>query len=456
MSFLHSEYFYYMLPPLFLFFGFLFFRKNTTAHYFSEEVMRKLHVNSHSFTLKRRNILFFFIGLFMIIGLAEPVIKDGVIQVKAKSADIMIALDISDSMLATDVYPNRLKLAKKKAMDLLKIAPNERIGVVAFAKNSYLVSPLSFDHEAVGFLLRQLNTDSITEKGTDFLALLNTVKSSSKSEAKKYLLLLSDGGDKDDFSEEIAYAKENAIVVFVLGLGTVKGSPIKKKDGTFIKYKDEIIVSKLNKNIADLATLSGGVYIESVKSDKDIKRMLSEIESKSDQKELKSEEIEKFIPLFYYPVALSIFLLLIALSSFPQRKIVSYLFILLFVTNPHAEAGVLDFLKLKEAAIAYKNGDYNTSQQIYTNYAKDTQNLQSHYNEGNSLYKQKKYKEAIEAYEKINFENNVSQANNLANIGNAHVKGGGEKSLEKAILLYEESLKLNEDIEVRENLEAVK
>ena len=266
-----------MLPPLFALFGLLLTQKEAQASFFTQEVMDKLRVSANNLTLKARNVLFFVAGLLMIVALSEPVINEGTVEVKAKSADVMIALDISDSMLAEDVYPNRLKSAKQKALELLRQAPNERIGIMAFAKNSYLVSPLSFDHGAVSFLLSQLNTNSITEKGTDFLSMLKVVVDTSKSDSKKYLLVLSDGGDKKDFSKEIEFAKDNNVVVFVLGIGTQKGAPIKLENGSFIKQNGKIIISKLNENISDLATKSGGSYVQNVNSDSDVKRMLTEI-----------------------------------------------------------------------------------------------------------------------------------------------------------------------------------
>lgn len=458
MSFLHQEYLY-LLAPLLIIFLFLFTKKEVQGQFFSEEVMQKLRVSANNFTLKRRNILFFVISFLIILALAGPIIKEGTVQVKSKSADIMIALDISDSMLAEDVYPNRLKLAKEKVMELLRIAPHERIGVVAFAKNSYLVSPMSFDHSAVSFLLRQLSTDSITEQGTDFLALLNVVDKTIKKPSKKHLLILSDGGDKDDFEEEIAYAKEKNIVVYILGIGTKNGAPIKKQDGSFITYKNKVIVSKLNENIADFSTSSGGVYIKSVKSNDDIKAMLSEIEGKSNQREIKVEEVQKFIPLFYYPLALSLFLLLIAMSSMGKRKTVPSvlaLFGLLFIT-PDSKASLLDFLDLKEAKEAYMAEDYNKSSEIYSKYANDTNSDASFYNNGNSLYKQNNYVKAIESYKKAKFDDNVSRANAQANIGNAQVKLAQKPDdLQKAVNSYEKSLASHEDKDVRENLEAVK
>ncbi|MBC8237829.1 MAG: VWA domain-containing protein [Helicobacteraceae bacterium] len=460
MSFLRPEILYFLLPLVAILFGLLLTQKETQEHFFSKEVMKKLQVSANTLTLKVRNIFFFLVIVLIVIALAGPIIEDGEVEVKSKSADIMIALDISDSMLAEDVYPNRLRFAKQKAMDLLKMAPDERIGVVAFAKNSYLVSPMSFDHNAVRFLLGKLSTDSITEKGTDFSALLDVVNKTIKKETKKYLLILSDGGDKDDFSAEIAYAKEKNIVIFILGIGTTKGAPVKKEDGSFIKRDGNIIVSKLNENISKLATESSGVYIQSIKSNADIKTMLEEIEAISEQKQLKSETVRKFIPLFYYPLGLALLLLLVATSSlYKKEKLTSPLVALLAVFAffaQDANAGILDFMNLDKAESAYENEDYNTSAKIYSDYAQSSQNVQSYFNAGNALYKQEKYDEAIQSYEKAYFENNVSEANKYGNIGNAYVKQSTQESLEKAVKSYEKSLEFNEDEEIRENLEAVK
>ncbi|WP_297433518.1 VWA domain-containing protein, partial [Sulfurimonas sp.] len=414
MTFLHPEFLYYMLPIIFILFGLLLTQKEPEANFFSAEVISKLRVSSNSLPLKVRNILFFLISILIIVALASPVIKDGKVEVQEKSADIMIALDISDSMLATDVYPNRLKLAKQKALELLRLAPNERIGVIAFAKNSYLVSPLSFDHDAVRFLLSKLDTTSITEQGTNLMSMLQVVNKSIKNDAKKYILLLSDGGDSHDYSKEIAYAKKKGIVVFVLGMGTKQGAPIKMKNGAFIKQNGKIIISKLNENIANLAIKTGGVYITNVNSDKDVKAMLKEIESSVKKKERKSQEIEKYIQLFYYPLGLALLLLLIATSSISKRvkvEIPAAFMLALFLLHPsNSNAGVLDFMDLKEAKQAYEHKDFAKSAKYYDAYAKSAKNDEGYYNAGNSLYKQGKYKEALKNYEKATFSNKSSRA----------------------------------------------
>ncbi|MDQ1263312.1 MAG: Ca-activated chloride channel [Campylobacterota bacterium] len=455
MTFLYPEFIYYMLPPLILLFALLLTQKEKELSYFTTEVADKLRVSANTLTLKARNGIFFLMGVLLIFALANPVLEDGNVEVKAKSADVLLALDISDSMLATDIYPNRLEGAKLKALALIRELKNERVGIVAFAKNSYLVSPMSFDKASVAFLLQGLNTTFITEQGTDFLPLLEVVSRTQKDKKRKYLLLLSDGGDKSDFSEEIDFAKKNDITVFILAIATKKGAPIRRSDGSFIKENDEIVISKLNENIARLATETGGVYIEGTSASNDVKAMLKEIASLEDKAEIKSKEVKKYIPLFYYPLSLALLLLLLATSSLPKReraKLLSFL-ALLFFLNMDVRAGVFDFVDLREAKEAYESQGYEKASQIYKEYAQKNSSPEAHYNAANSLYKQGKYEEAIQEYKKTEFKDTQKESFRRANLGNAYAK---VENFEEAIKEYEESLRLKEDKDVRENLQEVK
>jgi len=375
MTFLHTEFLYFMLPPLLLFYIFLLMRKESHEHYFSKEIMDKLKVNSNALTLKRRNSLLFLVGVLIAVAAAEPVLEDGTVRVRATGADIIIALDISDSMLAKDVYPSRLELAKKKALELIDGATKYRVGVIAFAKNSYLVSPVSLDTKTVSFLLSKLDTSSITQKGTDILTMLKTVTKTNTSTDKKYLLILSDGGDERDFSREIDYANKKGIMVFVLGMGTELGTSIKKKDGSLISYNGKVIISRLNESISQLATETGGVYIQNTTSSEDIKTMFSEIISNSEHKELKSQEIQRYVALFYYPLILATAVFLIAFSSVGRRvkhnSLASafILFALLLISSPSV-ADIFDFRELADAKKSYDSKEYNSSAKIYEEYAK--------------------------------------------------------------------------------------
>ncbi len=458
MKFLHPEFFYFMLPPFLIFFALILTQKESVGSYFSDEVMAKLRVATKGMTLKARNALFFLAGLFMIVALAEPVIVDGKIDVEQKSADILLGLDISNSMLANDLYPSRLELAKKKAVEFIRLLKQDRVGVIAFAKGSYLVSPLSFDKEAVAFLLQNLDTSSITEQGTDFMALLETVKRSSVHSKQKYLLLFTDGGDKQDFSKEIEYAKNNGITVFVLGMATKRGAPIKMPDGSFMKYHGKIVITKLNEHIADLAVGSGGVFIKVTNSDRDIKKMYEEMSHVIAQKTFRKKSIEKHIPLFYLPLGAAMLLVLIALASMTKRTTVHVpsmflLASLLFFGVGEAKAGMLDFLDIKEAKEAYTKQEYKEAAKRFETYAKNSQKPHAYFDAGDAYYKAGNYKKALQMYKKVHTKDATLMAHTFHNRGNAYAKLGQYK---KAIEAYEDALKLKEDKETRENLEAVK
>ena len=451
MRFLHPEFIYFMLPPLILLFALFLTQKEKQAVFFSEEVMKKLRVNSKRMSLRARNALFFLVALLLIISLAQPVVPDGKVQVHAKSADIMLALDISDSMLCTDLYPSRLDLAKHKVVSLLSLMPDERVGVVAFAKESYLVSPLSFDHDAISFLVKGLSSDSITQKGTDFLELLEGVDESMKEQKKRTLLLFSDGGDQSDFSVEIAYAKEHHITVFVLGIGTVAGAPIKAQNG-FVSQNGKVVISKLNPAIASFATQTGGVYIEGVSSDKDVKKMLSEIQATIAQKTLKSQIVTKYIPLFHIPIGFALFFLLIAVSSMGKREVVNVpsvftAIFILFASVP-SNAGILDFKHLGDAKKAYENKEYKTSSALYGDYLKEHDISEANYNYASSLYKEKNYSKAANYYKKVHFPEKDKQADVLYNLGNAYAKA---QNFEEAISAYKNSLSLKQSEDTKVN-----
>ena len=458
MIFLHPIFLYLMLPLLFILFYMLMTQKDTKNSFFSEEVLAKLRVNSNMLTLKARNGIFLLAFVLMIVALAEPVIEDGKVKVHAKSADIMIALDISDSMLAKDMFPSRLKSAKEKILTFLHEIGQERVGVIAFAKEAYMVSPLSFDKGAVAFLLKQLEPSSITEKGTNYLKLLSSADEMLHENQNKNLLIFTDGGDSKDFSEAIELAKNSGIKVFVVAMGTKQGAPIPTKSGGFIKKGGKIITSKLNTSIKALALQTGGAYVESVNSNADVEAMLKEIRAKTTKVDLKEEEINRYIPLFYYPLYVALVLLVIATSSMSKRRAVAvpnvlvFTLLLLHVAMP-LKASLLDFTYLSEAKKAYEEGDFNRSSALYSKVAYDAKSNDARYNAANADYKMKRYDKALKEYENVHFDDKKQAHQKWHNMGNAQVKLG---KLKEAVKSYEKALKLQDDKQTKENLEMVK
>ena len=452
MSFLYPVFIYLMLPVTLILFYFIMTGTKESFVMFDKRVLDKLRFQSKSLSRNAREALFLMAFIFMIIALAQPVIKEGEVVVEAKSADILIGIDISDSMKAEDRFPNRLDFAKAKAIELIKKAPHNRIGVLAFAKHDYIVSPLSFDHSSVAFLLSKVKTDNITEKGTRLDSMLSSAIAMLEHAKQKNLLLFTDGGDEEDFSQEIALAKENGLRLFIIGIGTEQGSPVRTAAGDFVKHEGKILISRLNPEIKELATQTGGVYIESVLGEDDIKAMLKEIESMTEKSTMKEETIAQYIQLFYYPLALAVFFLLLAFSSLPKSVAKSFVLLgLIALSIPDARAGLLDFQKLQSAKEAYSQEDYAKSRSIYEEFA--FKSPEAVYNLANSLYKDNEYEKALKVFDKVKTDNAELKAKVLHNSGNTHVQ---LKQYKEALSAYEKSLELKEDKETRENYEAVK
>ncbi len=457
MSLLYPIFIYLMLPITLILFYFIMTGSKESFAMFEKDVLKRLRSENKSLGRTARNTLFLMAFIFMILALSQPVIKEGEIVVEAKSADILIGIDISDSMMAEDRYPNRLDFAKTKAIELIKQAPHNRIGVLAFAKHDYIVSPLSFDHSSVAFLLSKVQTKNITEKGTRLDSMMRSAISMLEHADRKNLLLFTDGGDAEDFSKEIELAKANGLRLFIIGIGSDKGSPVRSSDGGFIKQNGNILISRLNPKVSDLATETGGIYIESVLGEEDIKTMLDEIESITQKATLKKETIPQYVQLFYYPLGMAVFFLFLAFSSLPRPVAqIFVLFALLGAFQEEATAGLLDFKKLQDAKEAYVQGDFEKSSHLFKEHVESNPSNEGYYNYANSLYKLGAYNKAAENFGQVDSKDENMMADVYFNMGNSYYNLRGEGNLTKSIENYEKSYKLRPDKETKENLDLAK
>jgi Ca-activated chloride channel family protein len=260
--FLHVELLWALILLLPLFY-FLKYNKKSYESLFAKEVLEKIRVKNRGFNKRVRNALLIFSAFFMIIALARPVIDKGDIKVKSSFINVIVGLDISNSMFVSDVYPNRFELAKKKFYEFLKDMKNARVGVIGFSSQSFLVAPLSEDYHSLEFLVKNLSTASMSLRGTSFMSALDAANDLYQTNEKKAFLIFTDGGDQSDFSKEIAYAKEHNIVVFVYAIGSDKGGVIKTKNGALKDKNGNIVVVKINEDIKKLALQSGGAYMRS-------------------------------------------------------------------------------------------------------------------------------------------------------------------------------------------------
>jgi len=287
---------------------------------FSKEVLQRVKLKSSSFSKRGRNLFLLVAIFFTIVALARPQMDNGEIKVKSSFINVVTAIDMSKSMFANDVYPNRFEFAKKKFFDSLDYFKNTKIALMGFSTQTFLISPLTQDFNSLKFLAKNLKLDYLSLKGTDIQNVLESANNLFGDEKKKILLMFTDGSDQREFSKEIAYAKAHDIVVYIYNIGTKKGGVIKQRDGILKDKKGDIVVVKRNDNIKALAMQTGGAYMNYSLSKEDIKMLVQTIQSRFKAKEEESSTIKDRAELFYYPLSLALLFYLVSLFGRPRFR----------------------------------------------------------------------------------------------------------------------------------------
>jgi Ca-activated chloride channel family protein len=296
--------------------------KNDTlalAKYFAPNMLKKMQKRGSGLSKRARVIALVASLSFLIVALTRPVVDNGEIKVKSEFIDAVVAFDISKSMQAQDIYPNRLEFAKQKFYELLESFKNARIGVIGFSSRAFLISPLTSDYSTLKYLVKNMNLDYVSLLGTDILEPLKITQELLKDSKHKALIIFSDGGDQESFAKEIEYAKEHNIKVFVYAVATKKGSVIKSGNQVVKDKNGDIVITKLNSHIEELALQSGGAYMPYSLKKGDIKYLVEDLKSKFKATTKEQRSIKDTKELFYYPLMVAILLLFVGLFSLPRR-----------------------------------------------------------------------------------------------------------------------------------------
>ncbi|GHA78599.1 VWA domain-containing protein [Pontibacter akesuensis] len=250
-------------------------------------------------------------------------------EIKTIGKDLYIAVDLSKSMDATDVQPSRLEKAKMETMRLVRRFNSDRIGLIVFADEAYVQSPLTYDQNALQLYTQTLRTTLLPHSGTDYAPLLRLTleklrqDENPKAEEQKarVLVLLSDGEDFGGEVEKLAQElKEENIRVYTVGIGTTDGSRIPVDNG-FKKNEDgRVVLSRLNPEpLVQLAELTGGTYYEVNERVSEVSKLISAI-NKIEGELRESKTIDVTANKYVYPLALA--LVLILLDAFITVKLI--------------------------------------------------------------------------------------------------------------------------------------
>ena len=286
-------------------------------------------MQSHSiFRKKIKNTLFVLAITFLIVGLSNPQVGTKMEEVKREGVDLMIAIDLSYSMMAQDIKPNRLERAKQAISRLIDKLEGDRIGLVVFAGEAYVQLPITTDYSAAKLFLSTVNTSIIPTQGTKIGNAIDLCsKSFDKENAQsKAIIIITDGETHDEEAIESAKkAKEEGIYIHTLGMGLTKGGPIPiyNKYGSTSEFRKDregnVIITKLNESMLEEIALAGeGTYIRANNSKSGLSSLFEEI-NKMEKKEIGTMIFTNYKDRFQIFIGISLVLVILNLF-FLERK----------------------------------------------------------------------------------------------------------------------------------------
>lgn len=407
----------------------------------------------------------------LVIATARPQIGTSVINDKRVGIETIIALDISNSMLAEDVEPNRLVRSKMLVENLIDKFTNDKVGLIVFAGESFVQLPITSDFVSAKMFLNTIEPSLIDAQGTDIAGAINMASNSFTKQKGigKAIILITDGENHEGGANEAALrAKENGMTVFVLGIGTTQGSPI-IVDGREIKdINGNIVMSALNEAMCEeIAKAGGGAYIH-VNNNSDAQRLLDIELAKLSKNEISNNMYTEHGEQFQVFCLIALLVIIIEICIFERKNPIfrnirlfdnrkTLLLIIMMALFSVPMYGQVDRYYIRSGNKDYKKANYSEAEVYYRKaQEKNKKNSQAIYNLGNALLMQKKDSVAIRQYEEAaRIETNIfRKARSFHNIG---VICQNHKMYSEAIESYKNSLRLNpNDDETRYNLELCK
>lgn len=308
-----------ILPVMVLIFVSLQYWKNRKQKQFAEKkLLRRLAPNRSIFKSTLKLILFLLGLFFLIIALVNPKIGTKLETVKREGVDIVFAVDVSKSMLAEDIAPNRLEKAKRLVSEIINQLASDRIGIIAYAGQAYPQLPITTDYGAAKMFLQSMNTNMLSSQGTAINAAIDLASTyyDDAEQTNRVLFVISDGEDhsEDSTLDAVEKAVENGIRVFTIGVGKAKGAPIPiKRNGVVESLKKdangEVVITKLNETVlSEIAAEGNGEYIDGTNTEAAVEYIKEEL-NKMDKKEFEAKQFAEYKDQFQWFLGIALFFL---------------------------------------------------------------------------------------------------------------------------------------------------
>tara|TARA_R100001369_G_scaffold29172_1_gene52382 strand:- start:71542 stop:72582 length:1041 start_codon:yes stop_codon:yes gene_type:complete len=323
MYILEEEKFFWLLliiPALIvLFSGLLIWKRSKQNQFASPEMLDLLTPDKSKFKswLKFSFLLLAF--TLLVFALVNPKIGTKMETVTREGVDIVFAIDVSKSMEAEDVAPNRLEKSKQLVTQIINNLASDRVGIIAYAGSAFPQLPITTDYASAKMFLQAMNTDMVSSQGT---AINEAIELSSTyfnedEQTSKVLFIISDGEDHEgDIGNVVKEAADKGIKIFTIGVGSIKGGPIPmKRNGVIQSYKKdqngETVITKLNEEtLKEIAGDGNGEYIQGNVT-KDVLDKVTESLQKLDKTEFEAKQFADYQSQFQWFLGLAILLLLL-------------------------------------------------------------------------------------------------------------------------------------------------
>ncbi len=309
-----------LVPVMIIAFYFLKRWRKKARTQFAESALFSQLMPRYSNLRFRLKFIFFLIGFtLLIVGIANPQIGTKLEEVKREGIDLIVALDVSNSMKAEDLSPNRLERAKRAMLQMLEELKSDRLGIIVFAGQAYTQLPITTDYAAAKLFLSTIDTDLIPTQGTAIGAAIDLAIESFDYQAggNKALIIVTDGENhEDDAISAAEKANEKGIKVFTIGMGSPNGAPIPVfKRGKQIGYRQDnsgnTIVSSLNEDmLAQIAGAGNGLYVRASNANAGFERILDEL-SGLEKSEFESQVYTDYEDRFQFFLAAALLFFLI-------------------------------------------------------------------------------------------------------------------------------------------------
>jgi Ca-activated chloride channel family protein len=326
--FAHSEYLFllFIIPVLIVVFVLASRHKRKSLQQFGKlELLAHLMPNVSLFRPKLKFYFQLLAAILLIIVLAQPQYGTKVSSENRRGIEVMIALDVSNSMLAQDLQPNRLEKAKQVLAKLVDGMTNDKIGLVLFAGDAYTQLPITVDYVSAKMFLSSITPQLVPRQGTAIGSAIDlAIKSfGTKSKASRAIIVITDGENHEDDAVGAAkLATENGMVVHVIGMGKPEGSPI-PVPGTMSFWKDRegnVVVSKLNETMCkEIAAAGKGVYVRADNTNTAFRVISKELDTLS-KSEIKTSVFSDYNDQFQSFAFLALLLLIVDFFIFERKN----------------------------------------------------------------------------------------------------------------------------------------